>query len=97
MRDQRENRDALGRLITWPDYREATTGQRFRVIKTGRTGTVVKVADPRADFGLVVDWDDVGFGIVRGRVVSPAYNLEPINDPEGEYRMLTEQQLEDLG
>ncbi len=59
---------------TFPDWKQASAGTRVRQVRTGATGTVVRNGARH----LTVDWDDVGFGVSRGRVVAPAYDLEPI-------------------
>lgn len=74
---------------TFPDWREAEPGTRVEHIRSGRRGTIVRPSPmatarakggPRAGGGsyLIVDWDDVGFGVSRGRVVAPAFDLRVI-------------------
>jgi hypothetical protein len=59
---------------TFPDWRSAKPGTRVAHIRSGRTGTVVR---PCPTY-LVVDWDDVGFGVSRGRTSAPAFDLKRV-------------------
>jgi hypothetical protein len=66
---------------TWPDWKKAAPGTRVRHVQTGATGTFVK-KDKNRHNGAIIDWDDTGFGVSRGNVVSAAYDLEPITEAE---------------
>ena len=61
---------------TWPDWRRATPGQRVAHVRTGRLGTFVRGVGQKHAVA-VIEWDDAGFGVVRGSVVAPAYDLRP--------------------
>ena len=70
---------------TWPDWREAPRGTRFRNIQTGRTGTLIGPARNRHN-GAVVVWDEQPFRVrsVDGEpghvhFVGIARDAEPIN------------------
>lgn len=67
---------------TWPNWRKAKSGTRVRAHRTGATGTFVKPSRIRNN-GAVVDWDDVGFGVSRDNVISPAVDLEVIEPTDG--------------
>ena len=61
---------------TWPEWRQAKAGTRFRHNQSGATGTFVKPSRVRNN-GAVVRWD----GTDRDTcVVSPARDLSPIGD-----------------
>lgn len=62
---------------TWPNWRLAPPGTRFSHNQSGRLGTFVCPSQNRHN-GAIVDWDDVGFGITRANVVSPARDLTPL-------------------
>lgn len=67
---------------TWADWKNAEPGTRVRHVRTGATGTFVRKGGgrPGAEHRVThatVDWDDRGFGVSRGRVVAPAFDLEP--------------------
>jgi hypothetical protein len=62
---------------TWPDWKQARPGQRVQSVRTGWTGTVVKVKTGRAGSSgfAVIQWDRSGS---TGRVVAPAFDLRPV-------------------
>lgn len=65
---------------TWPDWKQAEEGQRFRHVRTGRQGTFVRVSPSKSN-GAIVDWDPTPFSggkPVRANVVAPAFDLEPV-------------------
>lgn len=68
--------------VNFPNWRKAAAGTRVQHVRSGRTGTFV-TATGRSGVGsgghAVVDWDDVGFGVTRGSVVAPAFDLRPIS------------------
>lgn len=75
------------RKMTWPNWETAAAGTRVEEVTTKRKGTFVKragrngsgrVGDGCDRTGAVVDWDDVGFGVSRGRVAGACYCLRPI-------------------
>jgi hypothetical protein len=45
---------------TWPDWRSAPRGTRFRHNRTGRTGTFIQPSRARNN-GAIVVWDDHPF------------------------------------
>lgn len=65
---------------TWPDWKQAQPGTRVEHVRSGRTGTFVRVGGQpgQKHNTAVVDWDDVGFGINRGRTVDPAHDLKEV-------------------
>lgn len=68
---------------TWPDWKEAEPGTRVERVGSGRTGTFVKVGNRhpglRTNTFAVIDWDPHGrFGVQRGRVDAPAFDLRVI-------------------
>lgn len=63
----------------FPEWKQAKQGDRVRHVRTGREGTVKSVTVGQGSTKhMTVDWDDTGFGVSRGRVVAPAYDLEPV-------------------
>jgi hypothetical protein len=68
---------------TWPEWKSAKPGDRFRVNQTGVVGTVVRVVNPDRKLGsggsryLVADFE-TRFGTQRGRIVAPARECTPI-------------------
>jgi hypothetical protein len=47
---------------TWPDWRDAPSGSRFRHNRSGRTGTFIRPAASRSN-GAIVVWDDRPFPV----------------------------------
>lgn len=68
--------------VTYPNWKSAQPGDRVEHVRSHYRGTVVHaiVGTISSARYLVVDWDDVGFGITRGRVVAPAFDLKPVED-----------------
>lgn len=62
---------------SWPNWRKAPAGTRVEHVRTGATGTFVKPARCKHN-GALVDWDDRGFGVQRGKVVAAAYDLRAL-------------------
>lgn len=60
---------------TWPDWKTAEPGTRVEHVRSGATGTFVR-AIILGNSHAVIDWDDTGFGVSRGRVVAPAFDLK---------------------
>ena len=50
--------------FTWPDWKQAPRGTRFRHNMTGKTGTLIGSARTTNN-GAIVVWDDVPFRIRR--------------------------------
>jgi hypothetical protein len=63
---------------TWPNWRKAPEGTRFRHVRSGATGTFVKPARNRHN-GAIVVWDPRPPFTTphRANVVAPAFDLEP--------------------
>jgi hypothetical protein len=64
---------------TWPEWRKAKPARVSGRTSTGRTGTFVQPSKVRSN-GAIIDWDDVGFGVTRSHVISPARDLAPIEE-----------------
>jgi hypothetical protein len=64
---------------TWPDWRKAKPGTRFRHNRSGATGTFIKPSKSRHN-GAIVHWDNNPFGDAdrESYVVAPARDLTPI-------------------
>ncbi len=59
---------------SWPDWKQAKEGTKVVHVRSGMTGTFVRAVTAHA----VIDWDHPQFGIQRGRVVAPAFDLRPL-------------------
>lgn len=61
---------------TWPDWKKASPGTPVEHVRSGMIGTFVRVSNPRSKNACaVVDWCNPRFGVVRGAVAAPAYDL----------------------
>lgn len=72
--------------FTWPDWKSAPRGTRFRHLQTGKTGTLIGPARS-AHNGAIVIWDERPFPVrsvdgEEGHVyfVGIARDAEPIED-----------------
>lgn len=67
---------------TWPDWQKAEPGTRVAHVRTGARGRLVRVVwgtTPGTRYA-VIRWEPRGFfGEVEGRVVSPAFDLRPLD------------------